>query len=115
MILTDNRELLISRFPEVLAAIDQYPVTSVNPVEVQLIEAKNQLLTLNVMKDGQPVFIHSKYDPAAEAQKLIASYSDIDHYRHVIFYGAGMGYHIEECMKSHPGLKYTKLSLHPKS
>lgn len=107
MILTENRAFLATRFPEVLTILEHYQENPINTLNIQRIDTKSSLPTLSAVIDGHTVFIHSKYDPVAEAEKLIASYTNIEHYRHVIFYGTGMGYHIAECMKKHPGLEYT--------
>ena len=51
--------------------------------------------TILYKSDASSVYIHSKYDPIAEAERFICQYSDIDRYK-LCFYEVGMGYHIEK-------------------
>lgn len=76
-------------------------------VETQVVQAKNGLQTLQVLKTDRPFFLHSKYDPIVEAERIIDQITDIEEYNHIFFYGLGMGYHVEELLKRYPNKKFT--------
>lgn len=57
-------------------------------------ESKLGLPTLKSEEDNQ--YIHSKYDPVKEAERIIEKYiNNIHDNSHVLFYGVGLAYHIE--------------------
>ena len=67
------------------------------PLEVVM--AKNGLPTLRASAGaGGQVFLHSSYDPLAEARKLLAS-SDYSHMSYIIVLGLGLGYHLAELLE----------------
>ena len=68
----------------------------------RVVDTPSGLPTLSVpAEDGNDVLIHSRYDPAAEAEKLVASY-DFEDANTVIVLGFGLGYHVEAIMNAHP-------------
>lgn len=66
--------------------------------------------TLSIEKQGQISYLHSKYDPIREAQsiidQLVSENQQISQY-HVIFWGLGLGYHLEEFVKRYPGVDFS--------
>ncbi|HHY74177.1 MAG TPA: motility associated factor glycosyltransferase family protein [Bacillus bacterium] len=75
---------------------------------IDIIETKSGLPTIQVMRDNQPQFIHSKYDPKKEAEKFIDQFDqEINEYEHVLFYGVGLGYHIEAFMSRFPQFTFS--------
>lgn len=75
--------------------------------------AKNDSPTLKVESGSRPIYLHSKYDPIAEAESFIKKFDDVDSYKHIFFYGLGMGYHIEALMKLHPDKVFTVFEPNP--
>lgn len=76
------------------------------PLEVM--ESKTGLPTLQVKLNNRPLFIHSKYDPMKEAERLVEQYeNEIDQYDHIFFYGIGFGYHVESFLAKYPHMKFT--------
>lgn len=106
MHLTENINILSKSFPDTYKKIRDIDCI-VESKTVRLENARNGMLTIVYEKASSPVYIHSKYDPAIEAERFIGQYKDIDRYKHVFFYGLGMGYHIEEFCKKWPGKKFT--------
>ncbi|HHW36014.1 MAG TPA: motility associated factor glycosyltransferase family protein [Bacillales bacterium] len=75
---------------------------------IEIINSKQGLKTIQVVKDGRTQFIHSKYDPKNETEKLIDQFGEeISNYEHVLFYGVGFGYHIEEFMNRFPHFTFS--------
>lgn len=66
--------------------------------------------TLSIEKQGQRSYLHSKYDPIREAQAIIDQLTrenpQIDQH-HVIFWGLGLGYHLEEFIKRYPVVDFS--------
>ncbi|MFV8826464.1 motility associated factor glycosyltransferase family protein [Alkalihalobacterium sp. APHAB7] len=77
-----------------------------DPIDV--IETKTTFPTLKVTVNNRPLFIHSKYDPIKEAEKLVEQYVEtIANYEHVFFYGVGFGYHVESFLARWPNKSFT--------
>ena len=62
--------------------------------------------TLSIKRDERSFYLHSRYDPCKEAQTIIDNFDGSD-YEHVIFYGTGLGYHIEEYLNKYPHLTFS--------
>lgn len=76
--------------------------------KVEVVISKKGTPTLTIERDGRTVYLHSKYDPIHEAEKLVERYSeDLSEKEHVFFYGIGLGYHVEEIAKKFPHLTMT--------
>lgn len=73
--------------------------------ELKTEQAVNGEQTLYREKDDEQVRVHSSYNPSYEAAKIIDQYKEIDDYEHVIFYGTGLGYHIDLVIKHYPNKK----------
>jgi len=106
MSLINNIDFLTEQFPQVWKALkDREEEIKDQPVFVE--PAKSGDPTLKIEKDGREYYVHSKYDPVKEAEKFVAQFKDVDKYKHIFFYGAGLGYHIEAFMEKYPDLEYT--------
>lgn len=104
--LTENLNILSRSFPDIFEKIRNAGAMGNNNA-VRLENARNGMLTIIYENDPGSTYIHSKYDPAAEAQRFIGQYKDVGRYKHVFFYGVGMGYHIEEFCRNWPDRKFT--------
>lgn len=56
---------------------------------------------------GEKRFIHQKKDPLKEAKDIFEQYPDIDQYSEVLFYGLGLGYHVDEFRHLYPHKNFT--------
>lgn len=106
MISIENITRLKKRFSNVWEAIKKLENQPFHDI-VRVESAKNGLPTLKVSSEVGWGYLHSKYDPKAEAERLIENQTDIDIDKHVFFYGIGLGYHVEEFVKKFPDVSFT--------
>ncbi|WP_409176038.1 motility associated factor glycosyltransferase family protein [Brevibacillus fortis] len=67
---------------------------------------KNEKLTIVVKTETGWNYLHSKYNPDVEAEKILSqneSYAG----KHVFFYGIGLGYHVEEFIRRNPEVSFS--------
>lgn len=105
MILVDNLVILKEAFPTTLLKLKEIE-NSINEDFIKIEDAKNGYKTLSIKKDENYVYIHSKYDPVREAEAIIEEYKDIESDSSIIFYGVGLGYHIDAFLNQHPNVNY---------
>jgi len=99
---SENMNYLLKNFNNVYSQINQLNENQKSDENLIVEKSKNNLLTIK--KDGK--YIHSKYDPLKEAEKIISDYSkEIENYEYIFFYGVGLGYHIENFIKKYPEKK----------
>lgn len=99
MLFIDNRRWLGQNFREVAEIVkDAVEVGTTGDIIVE--PAKSDDLTLQV----KGKYIHSKYQPKLESEKLLDKLS-IKGTQPVLFFGVGLGYHIEVFMKQNPGTR----------
>jgi len=85
-----NMRALWSCDPELALRVDAVPDDGRVPIE----PARNGSWTAKVCTpDGRLVYLHSRYDPEAEAEKLVASVPIEDKFCFVVS-GLGLGYHL---------------------
>lgn len=113
MVLVDNKNFFRSNYRYVNEILNQYEQEILaQPIEV--VTTKIGVSTVKVKIDGKSLFIHSKYDPLKEAERVVEQFEkDIDQYQHVFFYGIGFGYHIEAFLKKYPKLSFTLYEPNP--
>lgn len=75
--------------------------------KIEILESKQGSPTLQALIGERPMFLHSKYDPTQEAERIVDSLNDIEEYDHIFFYGLGLGYHVGELLKKYPSKKYS--------
>jgi hypothetical protein len=106
MIYIDNVNFLREKFPIVWNKVGTDH--SAGSEIVKVVTSKSGLPTLVMEEEpGKVVYLHSKYDPVQEAERLISQFEDVSDYEHVIFYGLGLGYHIQLFMNKHPELSFS--------
>ncbi|MBU5676660.1 DUF115 domain-containing protein [Alkaliphilus sp. MSJ-5] len=79
---------------------------SINKDLIKLEETRKGQNTLFCEKEGRKTYIHSKYDPVREAEAIIQEYKDIKDDATIIFYGTGLGYHIDIFLEKYPNINY---------
>lgn len=92
-IFNKNISLFQKRFPEIAEAISGM---SGEP-EIKTIESKTGLPVPAVQGRNRAVYIHSRFDPAKEAQRFVDEISVQDRDLFIIF-GFGYAYHIDELL-----------------
>lgn len=107
--LADNILFLREQYPAVYQAVKTWEETKQEPMAF-VEAARDGNLTLKYKSGDQSVYVHSKYNPIREAEAIVDRLSedqDIDEQSHVVFYGIGLGYHIEAFITRYPWLSYS--------
>lgn len=110
--LTDNAMYLRDRFPLLYNAIKNREID--NNITLEDTRDGNKTLQIKT-KEGRELYFHSKYGPIREAQAIIDKFEEketIDENSHVIFYGLGLGYHIDIFTERYP---HVEISLYEPS
>ncbi len=89
-----NMHVLKGRFPDVHAGI----TAAADDGSVEAVETKLGGHVPAVTKEGKRLFIHSKFDPAREAERFIGEI-DTAAFDLFIVFGFGFGYHVEELLR----------------
>lgn len=107
--LADNIVFLREAHPAVYQAVKAWEKMNQAP-KVFVETAKDGNLTLKYVGDEQSLYVHSKYNPIREAQAIVDKFAedqDMDEHTHVVFYGIGLGYHIDYFILRYPLVSYT--------
>lgn len=105
MILVDNINILRSGYPKTWDRIKDYE-DNLDSNYIKVEETKRGIKTLSVNKDDKNIYMHSRYNPMREAQAIIDEYEDVEENTTVIFYGTGLGYHIDLFLEKNPNVNY---------
>jgi len=87
----DNINFLTECFPHVWEVIKEYRPEENPEYRFNVEKAKSGAFTLTVNQSGKTLYIHSKYDPEQEAERLVAQFTEVSKYRQIFFYGVGLG------------------------
>ncbi|MCD9022311.1 motility associated factor glycosyltransferase family protein [Cohnella silvisoli] len=99
--LAQNYRLLERKFPILVKAMQEVEEQCVaKPVHV--VPSKSGVPTLYLEGIERPIYIHSQYDPIREAEGLVSQHEDVEDYDYILFYGVGLGYHVEAFMSKYP-------------
>ncbi len=101
----DNRAALKQRFPGIYEILSD-PESFCGDFSAETVPAKSGGHTLQIEKNGRAFFMHSRYNPAREAEAVIDGYLNIEKYKYVVFYGCGLGHHIHAFARRYPGKKF---------
>lgn len=63
--------------------------------------------TLIVNYEGSDIYLHSKYNPIAEAIRFVQQFDDITDYEHILFIGTGLGYHLLEILRTNKSINFS--------
>lgn len=96
--LTDNEKILQASFPEIVNL--EYERKK-NILEE---DARNGQKTIAIIKNNKKKYLHSKYNPHREVEKIVESL-EIDDQSSIVFYGTGIGYHIQFILEKYKHLK----------
>lgn len=106
MISADNIVYMKNKFPNGWKLLQQVSEQA-NKLDFEVVEAKNGQSTISVVHQGKALFLHSKYNPVDEAMQFVQQFKDVDQYKHIFFYGIGLGYHVEAFVNLYPGIPFT--------
>lgn len=107
--LTDNTMFLRKKFLNLYQNLINCEEKN-RSVELFIESTRNNDKTIKYSKDGKDLYLHSKYDPRREAKSIIDRVSEqekIDEQTHVVFYGIGLGYHIDEFVTRFPKTEFS--------
>lgn len=105
MPLVKNRRILKQRFPDTWNILNEIEEdTEQNFLQIEETRRENKTLFIN--KDGKTTYFHSKYNPLREADAIVDEYKDVKEDTNVIFYGTGLGYHIDSFLEKYPNVNY---------
>lgn len=74
---------------------------------VLLEQTKSGNHTLKFKKNGRDYYFHSKYNPVNEAVQFTSNIQISNNINHILFIGAGLGYHIEILLEQNPNVKFS--------
>jgi hypothetical protein len=107
--LADNILFLKEKYPKVYDTVKSWENSKTEPM-VLVETAKNGEQTLKINEENQLYYIHSKYNPLREAEAIIDKLmenEDISNDTHLLFYGIGLGYHIDVFLQRCPNVKFS--------
>lgn len=107
--LADNIIYLKKQNPALYDALKKEEET-VTKETVILEKTRSNQQTLKIVKDGKTNYLHSKYDPLKEAATIIDQLEEQEEFSkdtHLIFYGLGLGYHIDAFVNRHPNVDFS--------
>ena len=103
--LIENINILKKTYPHIGNQLKSLK-NSLNKELVKLEEGRNGQKTIYVEKDKKKIYFNSKYNPLREAEVIIEEYKTITDDTIVVFYGLGLGYHIDLFLQKHPNVNY---------
>lgn len=105
--LSDNLCFLKKYYPN--AVSDTMENIDLNcKISVEVSKSKSVVPTLIVNNGTQRNYIHSKYNPVDEAEKILEKYSqEIINSRHILFFGVGLAYHIDCFIEKYPNKMFS--------
>lgn len=105
MILVDNINILKSKYPQTWNKLKVLE-DSMDKDLIKVEDTRKGDKTIVVEKDGKKTYLHSKYNPKREAETIIDEYDYVDEDSVIIFYGTGLGYHIDLLLEKYPNIDY---------
>lgn len=105
MLLADNITILKNVFPQTWISIKEIE-SSLDEKLVKIEATKNGQKTLLINKDDKSTYMHSKYNPFREVDSILEEYKNVQSDSSVIFYGVGLGYHIDAFLEKYPDINY---------
>ncbi|MGR3765850.1 motility associated factor glycosyltransferase family protein [Rossellomorea sp. NS-SX7] len=105
MILIENRKFLASHNRHLLNKLSKLEEEGISNVWVENTKSEDE--TLKLTHSGKFLYLHSKYNPKVEAERLMAKQNGFEKYKHVLFIGVGLGYQIENFIKKYPDIKFS--------
>lgn len=100
--LIENRNYLRLYNRELLNDLTQHVL---NEDHILVEQTKKNTPTLKIKHGETFKYIHSKYDPQNEARRLVDHFTIEEGTNHIIIFGIGLGYHLDELIN-----KYRKVN-----
>lgn len=106
--LADNIVLMKKQFPQIYQSVKNWEESKEETL-FNIEKARDGNDTLRYNNKDQAVYIHSKYNPIREAETIIDKLEkdeEITNETLMVFYGLGLGYHVEEFVKRYPNVSF---------
>lgn len=97
----DNMELLKAAFPDVWKKVLEIEKT-LDKNLVRVVTGKAANINLKVGKQ----YIHDNKNPIQEAKKIIEKQNNVREHSDILFYGLGLGYHINAFVEQYPNTAF---------
>ncbi|MBP1925713.1 hypothetical protein J2Z76_001574 [Sedimentibacter acidaminivorans] len=106
--LADNIIFLKRNHPELYTELKKIEENKAQS-NITIENTKNNQKTVKIEKDNGCIYLHSKYNPFREAESIINKLEEenVDKDTHVIFYGIGLGYHLDVFIKRYPNTSFS--------
>lgn len=107
--LADNIQYLKKNYPVLFSVIKELDPLA-EKIEMKIEMTRNNKKTMYFQTNGTKIYLHSRYDPQREAVSVIKKMTEnekIDENTHVVFFGIGLGYHIEEFAEQFPDTEFS--------
>ena len=107
--LEDNVVFLKKNYPELYEKVSTADVKNYDDNFI-IEQTRNNQKTIKIKRGEGYIYLHSKYDPLREAESVIRKFEEketIDKNSHVIFYGVGLGYHIDLFTGKYPDISFS--------
>lgn len=106
--LADNIVILKKKMPELYQQMKDWE-NQRSEVSFYIEQAKDNYPTLRYERDKTSLYIHSKYNPLKEAEAIVKKLEpdELGEKTHVVFYGIGLGYHIDSFVKQYPEITFS--------
>jgi hypothetical protein len=105
-----NRAILGREFPDILERLDRRDAADVT---VRSEPSKSGEPTLALLREGRTVYLHSQYNPRVEAERLMDDQAALSGKKRVLFFGVGLGYHLERYLQQHPDARVAVYEPYP--
>lgn len=102
--LIENRNYLRLYNRELLNDLTQHVL---NKDHILVEQTKKNIPTLKIKQGETYKYIHSKYDPQNEARRLVDQFTIEEGTNHIIIFGIGLGYHLDELISKYPNVNFS--------
>jgi YrbI family 3-deoxy-D-manno-octulosonate 8-phosphate phosphatase len=102
MAFIDNMEMLRTFFPKVEQKILEIE-EKLDKGLIRTVSSKEGNVTFKVRKQ----FMHDNREPLQEARRLIQQFQNVQEHSDILFYGIGMGYHINAFVEQYPDTPFS--------
>ncbi|WPZ18090.1 6-hydroxymethylpterin diphosphokinase MptE-like protein [Geobacillus subterraneus] len=107
MLLAENQQFLQTSYPTFWELWNQLKHKQIWK-QHEVVPSYVGLPTVQIHVNGRPVYLHSKYNPEQEAERLAQQLKDkVEQHDHLFFYGIGLGYHVEKILSMFPDKVFT--------
>ncbi len=106
-------ELLVTRLESYKETLEQC-LKQDDGKHYAIVSSRKGEPTIQIRQGENELFLHSKYNPRQEAERIAKDYAHkIERANHIIFYGLGLAYHVEEIVTQYEDKTFTLIEPNP--